>query len=401
MNPVEQQRRHLDMLAGLDPDEPHRSATPAEPETWSWQIYDSHSHGEVNEQPHGKTLSVITADTVTARRVRWLWTDRLASGEIALLAGREGIGKSTLAYQLVADITRGRMPGEHQGQPRTVLVVADEDSWDHTIVPRLMAADAELRLVLRADPRRDGLPSSLVLPADISLVAQVVAQHQVTLILLDPLMSRVDPTLDTHKDQQVRLALTPLKQMAAEHAATVLGIIHVNKGHDGDPLNRVMASRAFVAVARHVLYVATDPDDDTNRRRLLGLVKNNLGPSDLPTQVFHLEARQVATDPDDQLPVIAPGLVWDGQDPRMLSDVLAVADEGAEQKSMTAEAVDWLVDFLTGEAGQADRATVITEGRKAGFGVDALKRARARAKVRYRNTPTTPRRTIWYLEEPP
>ena len=43
--------------------------------------------------------------------------------------------------------TRGYLPGACFGTPRAAIVVATEDSWEHTIVPRLMAAGADLTYV--------------------------------------------------------------------------------------------------------------------------------------------------------------------------------------------------------------------------------------------------------------
>ena len=64
------------------------------------------------DEPSIRRLRVTSAD-IKVRPVHWLWADRVALGTLALLGGREGIGKSTLAYQLAADITRGRLPGTH------------------------------------------------------------------------------------------------------------------------------------------------------------------------------------------------------------------------------------------------------------------------------------------------
>jgi hypothetical protein len=91
------------------------------------------------------------ASEIKARRVWWLWDARLAIGTLALLAGREGLGKSILAYTLAAMITRGELPGEHFGASRAVLVAATEDSWSQTIVPRLIAAGADLALVFKIE----------------------------------------------------------------------------------------------------------------------------------------------------------------------------------------------------------------------------------------------------------
>ena len=106
------------------------------------------------------------------RPVKWLWDGRVALGTLALVGGREGIGKSILAYTLAADITRGRLPGAFFfGTPKAVIVAATEDSWAHTIVPRLIAADADLTLVYRVDIQSaDGIIDTAVsLPRDLSV----------------------------------------------------------------------------------------------------------------------------------------------------------------------------------------------------------------------------------------
>ena len=57
----------------------------------------------------------------------------------------------------------------YRGEPRQVIVAATEDSWEHTIVPRLMAAGADLDKVLRIDvTTADGVETSLVLPRDMT-----------------------------------------------------------------------------------------------------------------------------------------------------------------------------------------------------------------------------------------
>ena len=91
---------------------------------------------------HTRQLTLTRASDITVRPVHWLWAARIALGTLVLLGGREGIGKSTIAYTIAALVTRGRLPGRHFGQPKAVIVAATEDSWAHTIVPRLMAAGA-------------------------------------------------------------------------------------------------------------------------------------------------------------------------------------------------------------------------------------------------------------------
>ena len=231
----------------------------------------------------GRVLQLTSADTIRPKRVRWLWAERLPLGALALLAGRKGSGKSTFAYDLAARITRGELPGEYLGQPRGVLVCATEDSWEETIVPRLIAADADLARVYRVQIINDGdlYALGLSLPRDIAKTEQAALSVGAAMLLLDPLMSRVEKAFDTHRDGEVRQVLEPVAALAQCCGLAVVGIIHFNKSTTTDILDRIMASKAFAAVARSVQAVVSDPDDETGQRRLFGTPKSNLGRADL------------------------------------------------------------------------------------------------------------------------
>jgi hypothetical protein len=175
------------------------------------------------------------------------------------------------------------------------------------------------------------------------------------LFVADPIISRLDAGLDSHKDGEVRQALEPLVAMLGRTGCSGLGLIHVNKSASADPLTTLMASRAFAAVARAVLFVMTDPDDET--ARLLGQPKNNLGRSDLPTLAFKIEGHKVAETDDG--PVWTGRLVWMGETDRSIRDALeqSVGARG-EDRTAASEAADWLTDYLTEKGGSADYAEI-------------------------------------------
>jgi ATPase subunit of ABC transporter with duplicated ATPase domains len=61
-------------------------------------------------------LRLTAASSIKVRPVHWRWEGRIPLGEISLLAGREGIGKSTIAYTLAAAVTKGELKGRFEGQ---------------------------------------------------------------------------------------------------------------------------------------------------------------------------------------------------------------------------------------------------------------------------------------------
>lgn len=346
-------------------------------------------------EPALRSVRLTRASDIAIRPVHWLWADRIALGTMALLGGREGIGKSTVAYQLAADITRGLLPGASYGQPRAVIVAATEDSWEHTIVPRLMAASADLHQVFRVDVHTyAGFETGLSLPRDLTALAEAVREVDAALILLDPLMSRLDAKLDTHKDAEVRQALEPLVHIANSTGAAILGLIHLNKSMSTDPLTMLMGSRAFAAVARAVLFCMVDPDDETGR--VLGQPKNNLGRTDLPTMTFRIVSAHVADT--EEGPVWTGRVDWQDETPRSLAEVLEAASEGAENRTATQEAADWLTDWLTDQGGTDESAAIKREGAKYGHSQDSLKRARRRIGA-ISTSEGFPRRTHWTLPD--
>ena len=275
-----------------------------------------------------------------------------------------------------------------------MLVAATEDSWEHTIVPRLMAAGADLDRVLRVDVVDvDGFDGDLSLPDDLAELAEVVGEEDVALVIVDPLMSRIGANLDTHKDAEVRRALEPLKRFADSTGVAVVGLIHLNKGQDADPLNRVMGSKAFTAVARSVLLVAEDTTDEAGQRRLLGQIKSNLGPVSATTEVFTLEPAPVRDGID------APRVVWQDPVERPITRIVADShDPGVENRTAVDAAANWLADYLA-VRGPTPSETVKDHAQKSRIHESSLQRAKAIVGVVVDNTRTVPRRTVWSLPD--
>lgn len=329
-----------------------------------------------------RAVRLTAADSIRPKPVRWLWDERLPLGELVLIAGREGVGKSTRAYQLAADVSRGALPGEFEGTPRGVLIAATEDSWEHTIVPRLMAAGADLSRVYRVEVETaTGVHLGLSLPRDIPDLERLSADYEIGLMLLDPLMSRLGK-LDTHKDAETRMALEPLVSLAHSAQMTIIGLIHHNKSGSDDPLSLIMGSKAFTAVARAVFTVMIDPDDETERRRLFGIAKSNLGPTDIPVEVFEIERTDIPTDegPAQTARIRVTEEIYAGT----LRDAIRANGEDGEKRTATRELTEWLIDYLKSKGGTVTakeaRADLVAAGLSDSG--STLTNAKTRAKIR-------------------
>lgn len=325
-----------------------------------------------------RSLVLTKASEITIRPTHWLMDGRIPSGALTLLAGREGCGKSTVSLWVAAQLTRGALHGRYYGTPRAVGIAASEDSWGHTIVPRLIAAGADLDRVYRvAITTTPGLHADLSLPGDLPELEDRVAELAMVLLIFDPLMSRLSETLDTHKDQQVRQALEPLAAVADRTDLAILALIHVSKANITDPLSLVMGSRAFTGVARSVLFSVRDPDDE--QRYLFCHEKSNLGPK-LASLRYRI-AGQVIDHADDHEPILGVSAQWDGEDERSARDVLEATVSDGEDRTTADEAADWLREHLARNGGTDTRGAILAGARREGFSESTLKRTRKRIGV--------------------
>lgn len=350
---------------------------------------------EYEYEPEQERKVVLTAaSSIKPRRVRWLWDGRLALGTLGLLAGREGLGKSTVGYWIAGQVTLGLLPGEYEGKPASVLVCASEDSWEHTIVPRLIAAGADLDRVYRVEVVTSaGIHGELSLPRDLRDLDTAAKDTGAGLLLLDPLVSRLSSSLDSHKDAEVRQALEPLVAIADRARLAVLGIIHHNKSGSTDPLQLVMGSKAFTAVARSVHTVIPDPDDDTEARRLFGTPKNNLGRDDLPALAFTITGHPVETDDGTAW---TGAVTWAGESVGSIRDAMQRGADNHDDRSAGSEAAGWLDDYLTSQGGTATSKAVKAAARSAGHTERAIRTARQRLHLDVEDQ-GYPRITYWSL----
>ena len=226
----------------------------------------------------------VLASEVQPEAVRWLWRRRLARGKLSIIDGDGGLGKGHITIDLAARKSAGRaFPGDMgiSQEAGTVIIVSPEDDIADTLVPRLIAAKADLSrvIILNSIEETDAATGkhterSVTIPRDVPLIEQLVTREHAELLMIDPILGCLDAGVKTSIDSEVRTALMPLKHMATRTGLCVLMVRHLNKSGGDNALYRGSASIAFSALCRTVLLVAEHPDNAG--KRVLLPVKNNL-----------------------------------------------------------------------------------------------------------------------------
>ncbi|MBY0278549.1 bifunctional DNA primase/polymerase [Candidatus Binatia bacterium] len=224
------------------------------------------------------------ASLVQPEHVEWIWRGRFPKGKIVLIEGDPGNGKSAVAYDLVGRVTGGMpMPLEAEECeiiPRGAVIMASEEGLADSILPRLVAAGADLNRINAYS--LDDLPQ---LPEDMASIEAAIKEVDAAMLVIDPL-SGFTGRADINKETEIRRIMTPLGAMAERTGVCVAIVRHLNKNVDTTRTYRGGGSIAIIAAARSALRV--DPESDEGDIRLLSHVKINIGPTSAPVR-FELE----------------------------------------------------------------------------------------------------------------
>ncbi|WP_447778032.1 AAA family ATPase [Variovorax boronicumulans] len=358
-------------------------------------MLDIGSHGH---PPKRNGPVIDRAYDIPLRAVEWLWRFWLAIGKLHLLVGEPGSGKTTLLADLLAAFSRGGfLPDGTRARKVFCLYWTGEDSIEETVMPRLIAADADLKniLVLRGmsehGKKRYFRPSDM--PALVSEIKRLRAEGvDIGVIALDPLPSGSG---NTNNNDAVRKYLEPLIQLAEQEGLAIIGIRHLAKASSKKKLaDRINGSVAYLAASRVVIYVnkivgtGTAPDNPT--RGVLVRAKSNLGPTDgghaFTITPARLEAENGIADTTD--------LTWDTQD--LVGDpesIVRAAESHAVAEAELAAEMEFVRDLLADGPVQANEA--IRSGQAQGYTPENLRKVLAELGGKSKKEPGYSR-SAWY-----
>jgi KaiC/GvpD/RAD55 family RecA-like ATPase len=209
----------------------------------------------------------------------WIWEGRIPAGEVTLLCAPGGTGKSFLAADICARVSRGDvMPDGSGGAPAAGVALAGlEDSPEASTVHRLTAAGADLSNVLDCSQGPDGMPFSL--DGDLPWIREVNDQAGgLRLVVIDTL-SAASPWSLTSVATVRNKILGPLNRAARDCGFACLLVHHVTKS------GSIAGSKALEDGVRSLLTVSRSASDP--RVRSVRVHKSN-GASDQARDVRYV-----------------------------------------------------------------------------------------------------------------
>jgi putative DNA primase/helicase len=325
-----------------------------------------------------------TASEIPPEPVEWLWKERYPNKRLSVLTGPPGLGKSQATIYMAAIVTKGGKwpdgaPCEVVGD---VIFLSAEDSPEDTIVPRLMAAGADLscvhvlEAVREPDPETGEITERLFsLAFDVGRLEKLIRKTKAKLVVVDPISAYLGEKTDSHSNSSVRGLLAPLAKMAHDCEAAVIAVTHDRKS-GGKASERTIGSVAFTAAPRVAWGVTPELDEDgtPTGRSIMTRLKGNLA-EDVGGLAYEIET-VILPDPRFPEGIKTSRVKWHEGAILKTADELyeqATAEHGEGEK--LSEAREWLAEILEAKPEGVDGKWLKERARESSISERTLDRA--------------------------
>ena len=339
------------------------------------------AEAEAKQKAGRGRFRIRPASAFAPERAAYLVQPYLPRGMVSILGGVSAAGKTSLALDVCARLTRGAAfaPDTPPQPPATVLYLTAENDPNKVLRPRAEAMGADLTRLYFQEGASYAMGDE-----DLYNLCRAIRPD---LLVFDPIQSYLGQGVQMNRAEQVRPLLDSLSALAKELDMAVLLISHMSKPGPGvcSALDRLLGSSDFRNAARSILIVGRDPDDPDTR--VFAHAKNSLG---IPgqSQKYH----------------ICPGgtVAYDG--PCDLTADRIIQESGAAQRTAhpaaTLNAAVEALDKQLGFMGWVEYAEVVRLCAQHGFSERTMRRAKTAMELKTAYAGTFQNRVIlWYRPE--
>jgi len=234
--------------------------------------YSTATSGQMPGTPyygHMREDHFINAELILPKKQQWLFQDLFPIGEIAGVFGDEGVGKTTIHGSLAAMASNSALAlpcgDKHTisaNMHGNVLWIAAEDCVDTTLVPRAIAAGANMQnIAFWCYATLPKFKTKNCSNSESALIQKIRKSPGVVLVLLD----NFDLIFEGYPDSKYgrKRALLDITNLARSMGFAIVANGHFanNAARTTNPLARICGGKAISTTVRKVLYVEEMPRD--------------------------------------------------------------------------------------------------------------------------------------------
>ncbi len=239
---------------------------------------DDYNDLEEEDDPPYNFLTRSMAE-VEEENIDWIWYPYLARGELTILEGDPGLGKSYLAQMISAGIVDGRRLPTPKARRKPIqgkVAYFDIENASGSVTKKRLSLNGCKNM---KDFFQEEEPFSVDDEDAIDRVYAAIEKLKPTLVVFDTLNTYMGGA-DTHKAAETQQSFKRFVDIARRFGCSVLVLRHLTKSSKERALYRGQGSIAFAGLARVVLTVGTVPHDEEESElddvRALAVTKINV-----------------------------------------------------------------------------------------------------------------------------
>lgn len=271
---------------------------------------------------------------VEEENLDWLWYPFLARGELTILEGDPGLGKSYLAQMVAKSIVDGEeLPSpKHRKISASKVAYFDIENASGTVTKKRLKANGCKNFF---NFFQEEEPFSMDQDETLESVYEAIEKLRPALIVFDTLNTYMGGA-DTHNASETQQIFRRFVEIARRFKCAVLVLRHLTKSNKGDKaIYRGQGSIAFSGLARVVMTVGSMPNDP--ELRVMAITKINVAkpPKAITFRIIGL--------PDTIVEQDRSIFKW-GDWVDLTSD--QILNSKSEAKANVTGVIDWLKDML-------------------------------------------------------
>ena len=345
-------------------------------------IAPTHEHTEDEN-----SMKYVCMNDVAEQVIDWVWPEKIARGELCIIAGEPGASKTMVAVDLAARVSIGdTVPlSDKKICKGNVVFLTSENDPAKVLRPRLVAAGADLSKVYLIsssliEKDKDGKKKKkhVALAEDADKIGRIMGEiKDVVLLIIDP-VSEYMGKKDANNNADVRDMLATLTDHVRSHNVAILAIAHFNKKTDvTSASSRINGSIGFAGAARTAFAVGNvkkedEEEDNGIEEKQFVMVKNNLS-ADKGGYVYTVQSHNYYKD---GLEIKTAKINWLRITDERADSMLEKASGRGRPSSARDKCKEWLEMYLKNNPEGVRRHDVINDGAKVGFSPATIDRTK-------------------------
>lgn len=211
-------------------------------------------------------VHLVRGDEIEIKPVEWLRKPMIPFGDVTIVQGAGGDGKTTMMITIAAMLSKGKLPPSLEDgslhdapetKPTSTLFLTTENKGSSVVIPKFHNAGGNRTMLFF----NNELEGHITLTRE--ELVEAIEGSDARLVIIDPLQAFLPNGTNMGNMAKMRNIMTMLTNVAEEKNCAIVIIGHLNKNEHSRSIYRGSGSVDIASAVRSILLVEPDKKNET------------------------------------------------------------------------------------------------------------------------------------------